>query len=785
MNENYNTPNSGCCGRPMHYDATPKCNYNSCCMNEYAYKQKACIRNKQPDCEAQAVIPSITVETVDGITNLANCLVHVTSTNTTYYVDDKHRIMITWAGPVDIPGYDMENNPEHYKNQIVMDSDAEVAVIYNDHGRGFVFGITSGSVQEAISEKVEEMVEDGTFSEIVAEYLTDAPHTFDDVAALASAEGLVDGSYAVTYGYKRLGDGVYNHYKIREPGISEVADGYNKVSLPNSDNLIAEREQTGEERVIRLSQGDNIQDYLSLEDKKTIVLPPNTTYQIGQRIFINSDTTLDLNGSILLCDYVDDGETLFFTYGLNDTSMGYNGYKNIVVKNGTIERGCLCMMHNADVTIDSVDFRNTNSRHSMQIAGSYNVTVRNCVFNGTVPVNTHGSECINIDPCNYGGQPYMSQSSVMYDHTPNKRIYIENNTFSAPTEAGYRYTNAVGSHGRDDNNQTICDGLVISENDFGAPYVSAINMCDYCNVVVKDNWMNIDVANVDTVSYFIKMRGSQEVVKVHDNYSSNSSYFIYTGTDSYSNVVEVTSNRIYTMDTLTEPAFSLFYMLNSNISNNEVHYRHSFVRMDGFYSSGELVAGTECDNITISNNVVDKTDSASENAIRIRAAKNIHIDGNSFVYYNLSTQGGFVLSIATDVETSNISLTNNKSKFPGWIVNANSFLPSLYTKNNTMLEAISPQYDYTDLSGSGTFAIPLTYLGGIVLQLGASSYSNTVKITPWLLDGDKFSGNNLTWKIPVIKSDGTAGSVTLSVTNEGKDFSWSGDVSIRRMYGTD
>lgn len=92
----------GCCGRPMYYNTTPKCNYNSCCMNEYAYKQKACIRNKQPDCEAQAVIPSITVETVDGITNLANCFVHVSSTNTTYYVDDKHRVMITWAGNVEV-----------------------------------------------------------------------------------------------------------------------------------------------------------------------------------------------------------------------------------------------------------------------------------------------------------------------------------------------------------------------------------------------------------------------------------------------------------------------------------------------------------------------------------------------------------------------------------------------------------------------------------------------------------------------------------------------------------
>lgn len=102
MNENYNTPNSSCCGRPMAYSAKPQCKYNDCCLSEYNYTMPACIRNKQPDCTSKAVIPSITVETVDGITNLANCFVHVTSINTTFYIDDKHRPMITWAGNVEV-----------------------------------------------------------------------------------------------------------------------------------------------------------------------------------------------------------------------------------------------------------------------------------------------------------------------------------------------------------------------------------------------------------------------------------------------------------------------------------------------------------------------------------------------------------------------------------------------------------------------------------------------------------------------------------------------------------
>ena len=137
-------------------------------MNEYAYKQKACIRNKQPTCDSTAVIPSITVETVDGITNLANCLVHVTSTNTTYYVDDKHRIMITWAGPVNIPGYDMEGNPEGFKDQIVTDTEAGIAVIYDKNGIGYTFGIQEGlDVQEEINNKIDDMVEDGTLDTII------------------------------------------------------------------------------------------------------------------------------------------------------------------------------------------------------------------------------------------------------------------------------------------------------------------------------------------------------------------------------------------------------------------------------------------------------------------------------------------------------------------------------------------------------------------------------------------------------------------------------------------
>lgn len=95
----------------------PGCNFCDSCFEEYKYTMPACIRNQAPDCKAKAVIPSITVQTVDGITDLANCFVHVTDINTTFYVDDKHRVMITWAGPVEIAAYDIETNALNLRSQ--------------------------------------------------------------------------------------------------------------------------------------------------------------------------------------------------------------------------------------------------------------------------------------------------------------------------------------------------------------------------------------------------------------------------------------------------------------------------------------------------------------------------------------------------------------------------------------------------------------------------------------------------------------------------------------------
>lgn len=180
---NNNSNNCGDCGTTCSECGRPwaickqdgGCGCNKCKdikFCEYGRMANGCIREKQPGCPMQAVIPSVTVESIEGIKNLADCLVHVSDINTTFYIDDKHRPIITWAGPIDIPGYDMEGNPNNYRDQIVTDVANQTAVIYDKSGNGYLFGLAENlDLQEEVNNKLDEMAKDGTLARIINDEL--------------------------------------------------------------------------------------------------------------------------------------------------------------------------------------------------------------------------------------------------------------------------------------------------------------------------------------------------------------------------------------------------------------------------------------------------------------------------------------------------------------------------------------------------------------------------------------------------------------------------------------
>lgn len=102
--------------------------------NEFDNKIPGCIRVQQPKCPFVAVIPTLTVDNISGVKGLADCLVHIANINTTMYIDDQHRYIVTFAGPVFIKDYDYETNPLRLRGQSCYDFKNNREIIYDFNG---------------------------------------------------------------------------------------------------------------------------------------------------------------------------------------------------------------------------------------------------------------------------------------------------------------------------------------------------------------------------------------------------------------------------------------------------------------------------------------------------------------------------------------------------------------------------------------------------------------------------------------------------------------------------
>lgn len=148
-------------------------------------------------------------------------------------------------------------------------------------------------LQDEVDHKLDEMADDGTLQEIVADYLNaKAIFAYDTVELMTEAENLIDGSYAQTLGYYAKNDGGKALYKIRTLTNEDVVDG-KKIIAMSDNTLIAELIYNPEVNVKQLgAYGDDshddttvIQYALTNFDKVYI---PKGTYKITDSLNLKS-----------------------------------------------------------------------------------------------------------------------------------------------------------------------------------------------------------------------------------------------------------------------------------------------------------------------------------------------------------------------------------------------------------------------------------------------------------------------------------------------------------------
>lgn len=139
------------CGRPLSYCKGQCCGKpKGCQCREYGPSVCGAIRQCEPKCPHAAVIPSVVVEHADSLKDLCDTFVHVSDINTTFYIDDKHRPIITWAGPVEYDNYDLALNSLDLRSQFLIDFANNRGAYYNKTGNYQIFNFGEGGSNEPV-----------------------------------------------------------------------------------------------------------------------------------------------------------------------------------------------------------------------------------------------------------------------------------------------------------------------------------------------------------------------------------------------------------------------------------------------------------------------------------------------------------------------------------------------------------------------------------------------------------------------------------------------------------
>lgn len=96
-------------------------------------------------------------------------------------------------------------------------------------------------LQDEVNNKLDEMAEDGTLADIIAQYINlQSILAFNTVSDLKIATNVINGSIVRTLGYTTYKDGNGSYYKIRTITSSDIVDEINIIAL-SEPTLIAEK----------------------------------------------------------------------------------------------------------------------------------------------------------------------------------------------------------------------------------------------------------------------------------------------------------------------------------------------------------------------------------------------------------------------------------------------------------------------------------------------------------------------------------------------------------------
>lgn len=493
------------------------------------------------------------------------------------------------------------------------------------------------------------------------------------------------------------------------------------------------------------------------------------TYTLSQPIAITSNTTVYLNGSTINSSYLDEYNDNFAFLAINANFTGYNGISNVSFYNGTINTGFV-FMHSNNITLDGIEFGNNITSHCIQIAGCKDFTIKNCIFNGTIINDTKGAkhECIQIETCNYDGQPYLPAESSCYDHTGCNNIIISGCTFNNGNEVTTRNYTSIGQHAYDDENQLALKNILIERCTFKTNHYSDIRMVDFKGCIIRNNTFNQVEDYNDQIS--IRISWKNEDILIENNEWISSKNAIGSSNQMQRNNIKIINNKI-----------------NSSIGTGAYCvgcYNTQYLYIEGnkFITTGTAVYTNQSNNLIqtdvyINNNVFDLTNTTNS-GIRILSGNKITVMNNYCIQSD--TTNAFTRCSASVIITYANNVIKNDTTYN---VNNISALNDYSNVYNVSYQVYNGSATYSAIT-DGSLSTDITKFNTLMLVVHESGSTNngveTIILKPYAIR-EKFDAR----KYNVIFSNGSNASkyAQLTITN-GTTFSWSSDDSLvlRKIY---
>lgn len=442
-------------------------------------------------------------------------------------------------------------------------------------------------------------------------------------------------------------------------------------------------------------------DNATPSDIHTVKLPKGE-YTLFQNLNLYSNTVFDLSGSVIKRGA---GCASMVRFGGGDAVVyGYDGYKNITVKNGVFDsddKGTSSLFrfaHASNVEINGVTFRNTTDvMHLLTFAASENVRIKNCTFSDmtiTGKLGSYNCEAVQIDVLKEGYFSYPAQ-----DGTPTRNVTVTGCTFvNVPRGIGTH--TAIAGH--------YFDGMVIKGNTFKNIQSYAVRALNYINSDISDNRITDcgsgiscgTVTNSALGNFYAPMKGAQVRQNVNVSIKNNNISLKSNGADT--------------------SAFGI-RLLGAKVSK--------FKDKDGkTFSADCRIAGVRVENNTVTSSVNKK----SFNAIHIDGAvgsaygkkSNISIKNNKIVFsYKKKTDNtvyGIKIEDSTNVYCYGNSITDKKTNIHSSIV-ADECSGICLEKNS--------------LSGAKSFGVKLTKVNKA--KVGSNTVTNTKSNGIYVYKGSK------------------------------------------------